>query len=102
MNDGNGGERFRRYQEQLANPPLPVREYHWDRWTPPPTRPSVILDPFSGVGTTVGVAKRLGRIGIGVDLSAPYCRAARWRVNDPDQFAKAEGRSWRDRQGSLL
>jgi DNA modification methylase len=81
---------------------LPVREYHLDGWQPPPTRPSVILDPFSGVGTTVGVAKRLGRIGIGVDLSGPYCRAARWRVNDPDQFGKAEGRTNLERQGQLL
>lgn len=54
----------------------PVREYHFDRWTAAPTRPSVVLDPFSGTGTTTHVAAALGRIGIGVDLSATYCRLA--------------------------
>lgn len=49
--------------------------------TPGPTRPAVVLDPFSGTGTTAGVAKALGRIGIGVDMSADYCRLAEWRTN---------------------
>lgn len=49
--------------------------------TPGPLRPAVVLDPFSGTGTTAGVAKALGRIGIGVDMSADYCRLAEWRTN---------------------
>jgi DNA modification methylase len=32
------------------------------------------------VGTTVAVAERLGRVGIGVELSAPYLRLARQRT----------------------
>jgi len=40
-----------------------------------------VLDPFSGTGTTAGVAKALGRNGIGVDMSADYCRLAEWRTN---------------------
>lgn len=51
--------------------------------TPGPTRPAVVLDPFSGTGTTAGVAKALGRTGIGVDMSADYCRLAEWRTNGP-------------------
>jgi len=51
--------------------------------------PGVVLDPFSGTGTTALMAKVLGRRGIGVDLSADYCRLARWRVNDPGQIASA-------------
>ena len=47
-------------------------------WCPPE---GVVLDPFSGTGTTAGVAKALGRIGIGVDMSADYCRLAEWRTN---------------------
>ena len=31
-----------------------------------------VLDPFSGSGTTVKVAAKLGRRGIGVDLSTEY------------------------------
>jgi DNA modification methylase len=55
----------------------------------PPTRPALVLDPFVGTGTTVLVAQALGRLGVGVDKSADYCRLARWRVNDPGQRAKA-------------
>lgn len=33
---------------------------------------AVVLDPFSGSGTTVRVAEALGRIGIGLDLSLEY------------------------------
>lgn len=40
-----------------------------------------VLDPFSGTGTTAGVAKALGRHGIGIDMSADYCRLAEWRTN---------------------
>jgi hypothetical protein len=54
-----------------------------------PTTPSVILDPFGGTGTTAMVAKVLGRHGISVDMSADYCRLARWRTTDPGQLAKA-------------
>ena len=53
------------------------------------TTPAVVLDPFGGTGTTALVAKALGRDGISVDMSADYCRLAEWRVNDPDQIAKA-------------
>lgn len=48
-----------------------------------PTRPAVVLDPFAGTGTTIAVAKALGRKGIGIDLSRDYLRLAEWRVNDP-------------------
>ena len=89
MNDGNGGDRYSRHMEDLASPRGPVREYHFGDWTPPPTRPSVVLDPFGGTGTTSLVADVLGRTGISVDLSADYCRLARWRTTDPGQRARA-------------
>lgn len=53
------------------------------------TRPSVVLDPFGGTGTTALVAKALGRHGISVDMSADYCRLARWRTTDPGEVARA-------------
>jgi DNA modification methylase len=56
-----------------------------------PTRPSVILDPFCGTGTSVAVANHLGRHGIGIDLSADYLKLARWRCNDPALRAKVLG-----------
>jgi len=65
------------------------REYHFDRWQPPPVRPAVVLDPFGGTGTTALVASVNGRHGISVDMSADYCRLAAWRTTDPGQRAKA-------------
>jgi DNA modification methylase len=56
-----------------------------------PTRPAVVLDPFSGTGTTTLVAHALGRHGIGVDMSSDYCRLARWRTSDPGELARALG-----------
>lgn len=54
-----------------------------------PTRPSVVLDPFGGTGTTALVASTMGRVGISVDMSGDYCWLAQWRTNDPDQIARA-------------
>jgi hypothetical protein len=71
-------------------------------WTPPPTRPAVVLDPFGGTGTTVMAARALGRVGIGVDLRWDYCRAARWRSFDPAPAAKTHARTWAERQGGLF
>lgn len=68
-------------------------------WCPPD---GVVLDPFGGTGTTAMVARALGRIGISVDLSADYCRLARWRIFESGHGAKAIARTHRDRQGVLL
>lgn len=66
------------------------------------TTPAVILDPFCGTGTVPMVARVLGRTGIGVDLSRDYCRLAEWRVFSSGHGAKAEDRTWAERQGTLL
>jgi hypothetical protein len=55
------------------------------------TRPAVVLDPFAGTGTTMLTASVLGRIGVGVDRSADYCRIAQWRTADPAERARALG-----------
>lgn len=67
----------------------PWREYHLDAWVPPATRPAIVLDPFSGTGTTALTAAVLGRLGVGLDLSRDYCDVADWRVNDPAERARA-------------
>jgi hypothetical protein len=67
-----------------------------------PTRPSVVLDPFGGTGTTAMVARSLGRFGVSVDLSSDYLRLARWRVWQSQHGAKAVARTWRERQGGLF
>lgn len=67
----------------------PWREYHFDEWEPPPTRPGVVLDPFGGTGTTALVAEMHGRHGVHIDLSADYLKIAQWRTTDPAQRASA-------------
>ena len=42
--------------------------------------PCRVLDPFAGSGTTVAVAERLGRVGIGVELKPTYLELARRRT----------------------
>jgi hypothetical protein len=47
----------------------------------------VVFDPFSGAGTTALVADRLGRHGVGLELSAAYCALGARRVyNDAPLF----------------
>jgi len=41
----------------------------------------IVLDPFAGSGTTLKVAKRLGRHGIGIDLSVEYLQEASERLS---------------------
>lgn len=42
----------------------------------------IVLDPFNGVGTTTFVAKKLGRIYIGIDISEDYCKKAEERLKE--------------------
>lgn len=44
------------------------------------TVPGIVLDPFAGTGTSVLCAARLGRRGIGLELSPSYVALARARV----------------------
>jgi len=45
---------------------------------------AVILDCYSGVGTTCVAAKKLGRRFIGIDISPEYCKIARERLEACD------------------
>ena len=44
--------------------------------------PGIILDPFMGTGTTLAVAKSLGRKGIGIDISSKFCDLAIKRLQE--------------------
>jgi len=39
-----------------------------------------VLDPFSGSGTTIKMARELGRKGIGVEVNPEYCEIAKTRL----------------------
>ncbi len=52
--------------------------------------PCVVLDPFLGSGTTVAVARELGRHGVGCELNPKYAELARIRIGKaerPQTFA---------------
>lgn len=66
-----------------------------------PTRPAVVLDPFSGTGTTALAARALGRYGVGVDLSMDYVRLSRWRVFESTAAQKVAARDHAEAQGAL-
>jgi len=57
-----------------------VREVKTVEWRPTCAHadaapvPAIVLDPFCGSGTTLLVARQLGRIGLGFDLSETYLR----------------------------
>lgn len=67
-----------------------------------PTTPATVLDPFCGTGTVPGVARILGRHGIGIDLSHDYCNLARWRIHESDHFQKVLARTMTDRQEAMF
>ncbi len=53
----------------------------------------VVLDPFSGSGTTVVVAKKLGRQPLGFELSTDYAQAVRERLVTAREGQPLEGAS---------
>lgn len=87
--DGTLGNRNRRSVWQIVT--QPYREAHFATFPEKLVEPCVlagsrtgdlVLDPFAGSGTTLKVAQRLGRRGVGIDLNPDYLRLAQQRVRD--------------------
>jgi len=47
--------------------------------------PCVVLDPFLGSGTTIAVARQLGRHGVGCELNPEYAELARVRIGKAEK-----------------
>ena len=62
------------FPERLANRTLKLFSFKGD----------LILDPFSGMGTTPKVAKETGRRYLGIDTSEEYCRKSKERLRKVD------------------
>jgi len=69
----------------------PLKSAHFATFPPKLIEPCVlagcpeggtVLDPFAGAGTTLLVADRLNRHGIGIELNPEYCHLARKRLQD--------------------
>jgi len=64
--------------------------------------PCTVLDPFAGAGTTLLVASRRGRSGIGIELSPRYAEMATWRIEDDcPLFVAVETQTACDRTGTV-
>ncbi|MGW5276510.1 DNA methyltransferase [Streptomyces sp. NPDC004044] len=68
-----------------------------EAFSPPGGR---VLDPFSGYGTTIVVADRLGRVGTGIELQEQRVASsnARLPAGSPSRFLTGDVRDW-DRLG---
>lgn len=52
--------------------------------------PAMVLDPFAGTGTTLAVARRLGRHALGIELNPDYAEICQARVMAPPRKPKTK------------
>jgi DNA modification methylase len=69
---------------------------------PRPLVPCLVLDPFSGSGTSILVAHQLGRRAIGIELSAPYAAMSRARISQDAPLVEAVAAAVPWAQGGLF
>lgn len=67
--------------KERTNHPCQMPEAILERIIASTSKPSdLVLDPFAGSGTTLAVAKRLGRKCVGIELSETYCQGIQQRL----------------------
>lgn len=82
ISTGNGGGNIGHPIAHENEAPFPeaLAEFFLKSFVPPN---GIVLDPFSGSGTTVSVSERLGRNGIGFDLRMSQCKLGKQRLERP-------------------
>lgn len=80
------GDVWRISQKRGSSHPCPFPEELPRRCIQSSLHNQIVLDPFSGSGTTCAVAKSLGCDYIGIDLSENYCQMARERIAEISTF----------------
>ena len=72
------GSHFATYPEELVATPIKAGC----------PKDGTVLDPFMGSGTTLKVARELGRKGIGIELNPEYIEMALKRINVSQELLK--------------
>ena len=73
-------------EQQVDHPapfPEPLARDHILSWS---NEGDIVLDPFSGSGTTAKMAKHNGRKYIGIEINEPYCEIAKKRLSQQVLF----------------
>jgi len=83
-------------------PTKPYKQAHFATFPPKLIEPcilagsrsgDIVLDPFAGSGTTLAVAKQLGRQAVGIELNPAYCELIQKRIDqqvEPLPFTEEE------------
>lgn len=96
MRDGVNGRRTIGWQPacQCVDGPFPdfIGDHQPTVGTCSPPEPvaATVLDPFAGTGTTLAVARRLGRHALGIELNPDYAEICQARVMAPPRRPKTK------------
>lgn len=89
----NPSDTKRRILESMSQ----VKEFYWEKnckCLSQEIKPCVVLDPFAGSGTTLGVAEALGRDSIGIELNPEYVPLIPKRIEDIKNKMFTKKKKW--------